>query len=118
MPAAVPPPPSEDDPLDAAWSRVVENWNDVECHRRLVALAATLQRLPEVGQRYRHVRDADPDPLRREDARGHIDRLFSVALKNMKVSKPLPAARARYLLFLVAVSVVAALLTATFLAAR
>ena len=118
MPAAVPPPPSDDDPLETAWVRVVENWNDADCHRRLVALAATLQRLPEVGQHYRHVRDNDPDPKRREEARTHIDRLFSVALKNLKVAKPLPAARARYVLFLLAASVVAVLLTATFLAAR
>ncbi len=46
------------DPLEDAWARVEEGWQDVERHEQALVIADTLDRLGELGRRYRAVREA------------------------------------------------------------
>lgn len=45
------------DPLDAAWALVEAEWQDVERHEQALVIADTLDRLGELGRRYRAVRE-------------------------------------------------------------
>lgn len=48
---------TDTDPLEAAWAEVDARWEDEAAHERLVALADALDRLGEVGARYRRAVD-------------------------------------------------------------
>ena len=95
-------PDQEADPLDEAWARVEERWDDREAHRKFVGLCSTLGRLPEAGRRYREVRDNHPDPERRAEAERHIDRLLGFAMQSLEVMRTEPPRRARGLLLFIA----------------
>ncbi len=93
--------PDEPDPIDEAWARLEEQWDDAEAHRRFIGLCATLDRLPEAGRRYREVRETDPE--RREVARAQIDRLLTYAMQSLEaVRTPPSASRGRAILLAVA----------------
>jgi len=73
------------DPIDEAWARVEADWGDEEAHRRFVGVCVALQRLPEAGKRYRHVRETDAS--RSEDAARQIDRLLVLATQQLEDTK-------------------------------
>lgn len=73
------------DPIDEAWARVEADWGDEEAHRRFVGVCVALQRLPEAGKRYRHVRETDAS--RSEDAARQIDRLIVLATQQLEDTK-------------------------------
>ncbi len=77
------------DPIDEAWARVEAEWGSEEAHRRFVAICVALDRLPEAGTRYRHVRDTNP--ARREDAERHIERLLTLAAQRLQDTRVVPA---------------------------
>jgi hypothetical protein len=95
-------PAMEQDPIDEAWARVVERWDDDEQHRKFVGLCLSLSRLPEAGRRYREVREGDPE--RRDEAARRIDKLLSLARSTLEATKDPPpdTNRARRILFVVA----------------
>ena len=65
-----------DDPLDSAWNALLTDWPSAERHKAFVALAASLQRLPDAARYYR----ADlADPIRGERAKQGIDAILRVA---------------------------------------
>jgi len=100
----------EPDPIDEAWARVVERWDDDEQHKLFVGLCFSLSRLPEAGRRYREVRERDP--ARREDAARRIDKLLTFASKTLDATKEPPPdmKRARRILFVVALVLFCALI--------
>lgn len=51
------PPSAETDPLEAAWEEIEARWDDGEAHERAAALADALDRLGELGGRYRRIRE-------------------------------------------------------------
>ena len=73
------------DPIDEAWARVETDWGDEEAHRRFVGVCVALERLPEAGKRYRHVRETDAS--RSEDAARQIDRLIVLATQQLEDTK-------------------------------
>lgn len=77
------------DPIDEAWARVEADWGSDEAHRRFVGICLALDRLPEAGKRYRHVRDNDP--TRSEEAARHIDTLITVAAQRLQDTRVAPA---------------------------
>jgi hypothetical protein len=91
--------------LDAAWSDVEARWDDEDAHKAFVARCVATGRLPEAGRRYREVRDRDPS--RRESAAAHIDRLLSLATRNLELTRSPPpdSASMRRRLFFVALGV-------------
>ncbi len=74
--AAVPPSPT--DPLDAAWSSLLAEWESDERHRAFVALASTLERLPDAARRYRALTN---DAHRGARARQGLDRVLGMAMQ-------------------------------------
>ena len=76
------------DPIDEAWALVEADWGDEEAHRRFVGVCVALERLPEAGKRYRHVREIDP--TRSEDAARQIDRLIVLATQQLQDTRAVP----------------------------
>lgn len=81
------------DAFEAAWQRVVSNWDDDRAHQAFLALGATLNRLPDVGRCYRDVRDSDPQ--RRERARQQLSALVLLATNQLHDSSRRPTPRMR-----------------------
>lgn len=78
-----------DDPLGEAWEKVDRAWDDPEAHRRFLALATTLGRLPEAGRRYREVRERSPE--RRALAEKQTERLLGLAMQDLaRIRTPPP----------------------------
>jgi len=77
------------DPIDEAWARVEADWGDDEAHRRFVGVCVALERLPEAGKRYRHVRETDPS--RSEGAAQQIDRLIVLATQQLQDTRVAPS---------------------------
>jgi hypothetical protein len=65
-----------DDPIETAWIALLTEWESPERHKAFVALAASLQRLPDAARRYRECRS---DPARAERAKQGIDAVLRVA---------------------------------------
>ena len=65
-----------DDPIETAWTALQAQWESAERHKAFVALAASLQRLPDAARRYR---ESLPDPARSERAKQGIDAVLRVA---------------------------------------
>ncbi len=87
-------PRSAPDPVDEAWEKVDQAWDDPEAHRRFIALCRAVGRLAEAGRRYRDVRENDP--ARAESAKAQIDALIAAAMVEMQAHRsPPPVARAR-----------------------
>jgi hypothetical protein len=104
--------------LDAAWASVQAHWDDDAAHKRFVALAMTLDRLPEAGRRYRAEREraeAAGDEARAASARKRIDALLAAATQRMLATRTAPDAprRARARVTWIAVGVAAAIVAAT-----
>ena len=97
--------PDAADPVADAWSALLTRWQDDEAHRGFMGLCATLDRLPDAGQRYRQVRDADPDPERRKDAERHIARLLGIAIVALERTRTTPSPRPRRKLTWIAIAV-------------
>ena len=70
--------PDEADPLVVAFAELDAAWDDPAVHKKVLALADALERLAEVGQHYRGVRDARPE--RAAVAKQQIDALLGLAM--------------------------------------
>jgi hypothetical protein len=70
--------PDEGDPLAAAFAELDASWDDPAAHKKVLALADALERLAEVGKRYRAIRDSDP--ARADVAKKQIDALLGLAM--------------------------------------
>jgi hypothetical protein len=73
-----------DDPIELAWSALLDEWESPERHKAFVALASSLQRLPDAARRYREGRS---DPRLAERAKQGIDAVLRVAMLSLA---PLP----------------------------
>ncbi|MFW6050320.1 MAG: hypothetical protein ACODAU_04055 [Myxococcota bacterium] len=82
-----------EDPVEQAWKRVMERWDDPEAHGAFLALCMELDRMPEAGRRYREVRDTDPE--RSDEARRRIDELLAFAMHHLESSRTGPPAGRR-----------------------
>lgn len=83
--------------LDAGWSRVEAEWDDPRAHDKWIGLCAAMGRLELAGQRYRVVREADPE--RAERAQKSIDRVVVVAMQTLELARePPPPSPKRVLL--------------------
>lgn len=80
--------PSTDDPIESAWVALLVHWDDPERHRRFVALARTLERLPDAARRYRGVSN---DPARAERAKESLDQILKVAMLSLTPVRREPA---------------------------
>lgn len=67
--------------IDAAWQRVVNEWDDEQTHRAFLMLCASIERLDEAGRRYREV--CDQDPARRTMAEAQIERVLGLAMQKL-----------------------------------
>lgn len=74
-----------EDPIEAAWAKLVEEWDDDDAHARFLALASALGHLAEAGRRYRAVRDEGS--ARSARASAQIDRLLGLAMKGLEATK-------------------------------
>lgn len=100
------------DPLDVAWTALLDQWESEEKHRSFVGLAAALERLPEAAKRYRAL---SADPARAARAKQGIDRVLGVAMASMT---PATRERPRPINVMMPLSALAAALLATVVAAR
>lgn len=64
------------DPIESAWCALLDEWESAERHRAFVALAASLQRLPDAA---RHYRESLGHTVRAERAKQGIDAVLRVA---------------------------------------
>ncbi len=93
----VDPPPSPD-PLDAAWRALEGRWDDDPAHKAFVALAQSLDRLPDAAQRYRAAL-ADPRDPKGPQARAGIDRILAVAMLQLEpIRRPPRAGRVAWII--------------------
>jgi hypothetical protein len=104
------PPPDATASLDAAWAEVEASWDDAAAHKKFLALADLLDRLPDAGRRYRAVRENDP--ARAERAKQQVDALFAIAMTRMTVEKS-PPPKARRRLDFIAFGIASALIAAS-----
>ncbi len=65
-----------DDPIETAWSALLNEWESDDRHRAFVALAASLQRLPDAA---RHYREGLDDATRGARSKQGIDAVLRVA---------------------------------------
>lgn len=65
-----------DDPIESAWTALLREWESAERHKAFVALAASLERLPDAARRYR---ESLTDAARAERAKQGIDAVLRVA---------------------------------------
>jgi hypothetical protein len=77
--------PAEDDPLAAAFAELDASWDDAAAHKKILALADALDRLAEVGKRYRAIEAASPE--RAEVAKKQIDALLGLAMSRVKATE-------------------------------
>lgn len=100
------------DPLEVPWQTLLSDWeNDVQ-HRRFVALAATMQRLPDAARRYRA---ALSDPALQLRAQEGLERVLGAA---MQALTPPPRESRSRLNVMLPLSAFAAALLATIFVAR
>lgn len=76
------------DELEEAWGRVLAAWEDADAHKRFLALADLQGRLAFAGQRYRAVRETQPE--RREEAAARIEQLLARAMVRMQTLREPP----------------------------
>jgi hypothetical protein len=69
------------DPLTRAWDEVLAAWQDEAAHERAIALADALDRLGELGARYRAVREAGG--VRAADVERYQQQVLARALGRM-----------------------------------
>jgi plasmid stabilization system protein ParE len=74
-------PEPDGDPLARAWDEVLAAWGDDAAHERAIALADALDRLGELGARYRSVREAGG--ARAEGVERHQQQVLARALGRM-----------------------------------
>jgi hypothetical protein len=99
---------ADDDPIEPAWQKVLEEWDDEAAHKKFLTLCSATDRLAEAGRRYREVRESDPE--RAEMASEQIDRLLGLAMQNLQVLKTEPPKRSgKMVMFLIALGVSLAL---------
>ncbi len=98
---------NEVDPVATGWSRVEEDWDSPEAHRRFLGLCAELDRLADAGTRYRSVRDNDPQ--RAETAAKQIDSVLAVAMAKLDVTKTVARPRKNRRVLYMAVGVALAM---------
>lgn len=72
-------------PLESVWAEVVAHWDDDAAHERFVAIAQTLDALPDAAGRYRA---AAADPERKERAETMLGRITAIALATLSTMKP------------------------------
>jgi hypothetical protein len=70
--------PTQGDPLDTPWQTLLSDWESEAQHRRFVALAVTLGRLPDAAKRYR---GALSDPSLQPRAQQGLDRVLGAAMQ-------------------------------------
>ena len=107
------------DPLDAAWAEVEARWDDAAAHKKFLALADTLDRLADAGQRYR--RERESDPLRAERAKQQIDQLVGLAMTRIAMDRaPPPKTRRRldFIAFGISAALIASAIWSMFHAGR
>ncbi len=66
------------DPLDTSWQTLLSDWENEVQHKRFVALAASLERLPDAAKRYR---ESLSDPTLQPRAQQGIDRVLGAAMQ-------------------------------------
>lgn len=70
--------PTRGDPLDTSWQTLLSDWENELQHKRFVALAASLERLPDAAKRYR---ESLSDPQLQPRAQQGIDRVLGAAMQ-------------------------------------
>ncbi len=70
--------PTRGDPLDTSWQALLSDWENEVQHKRFVALAATLERLPDAAKRYR---ESLANPTLQPRAQQGIDRVLGAAMQ-------------------------------------
>jgi hypothetical protein len=109
------PPAAGADPIDAAWTALLDRWSELERHDAFVALAATLDRLPDAAARYRAV---ESDPARADAAARGKSRVLTVAMARIDaLPRTTPERARRGGRWLAPVAVLAFLLVVSFLLA-
>lgn len=74
-----------DEPLDAAWRRVLAEWENGKAHEAFLMLSASTDRLADAGRRYREVREEDPS--RADVADAQIERVLGLAMLRLDALK-------------------------------
>ena len=60
-------PPAPSEPLAAAWTKLLDSWEEESAHKRLLDLAANLGELDTAAALYRHrLRERPEDPFARQ----------------------------------------------------
>lgn len=102
-PVSLDPLDKDRDPLDAAWARVEGEWQDEERHEQALVIADTLDRLGELGRRYREVREAGGE--RAALAERYSEMVVKRALGRLVASPAAPPGKSRAEWILMGVSI-------------
>ena len=103
---------SQSDPLEAAWQALLDAWPEEGAHRKFLALAETLDRLPDAGSRYRGIKDEAlraGDTARAAEAEAGIERLITRAMGRMELHRQPPDPKPRRIVLGLGVVLVLAL---------
>lgn len=100
-----------DDPIEGAWRRVLDDFDDEAAHKKFLTLCASFDRLADAGKRYREIK-ADPDDARAAMAGKQVQRLLGLAMDKLEAVKTEPGQKSstKMALFLAAFAVSAALI--------
>lgn len=91
------------DPLVEAWARVLDKWEEVERHEQAVVIADTLDRLGELGRRYREVREAGDE--RASLAERYSEAIVARALGRLVATSKPPTGKSRVEWIMIGVSI-------------
>lgn len=97
------------DPVEGAWAEVLAAWHDEAAHERALGVADALDRLGELGGRYRAIREAGGE--RAADAERYQQRILARAVGRLaRAPKPSGPAKSRleYVLYGVSATLLAA----------
>lgn len=98
----------ESEQIEAAWQKVLEDWDDDDAHKRFIVLCESFNILHEAGSRYRAIRESEPE--RGDQAKKQIDRILVSAMSKLSVERSEPQKRPPRAVWILAVVLFLALL--------
>ena len=81
----------ESEQIEAAWQKVLQDWDEDDAHKRFIVLCESFNVLHEAGSRYRSIRESDPE--RSERAKKQIDRILASAMSKLSIERSEPQKR-------------------------
>ena len=76
---------TQEQSIDLAWQKVLENFSDENSHRRFLILCQAMGKLSEAAKRYREIKDRDPEHA--DTADKQLEKVLAAAVAALSASR-------------------------------